>query len=438
MIKFKYAAILISLLLVVSCNKDSNDNNSGSLAGVILGQIEVTSSTSASVDGMITNDGGSAISAKGVAWSTSTSPTIVDNSTNEGSGSGDFISTLSNLVPGETYYVRAYATNSAGTSYSPEMSFEAVGACDQNAVTEQVFLTTQQEINDFGAQNVCKIANDLFIREETGTSDPIVDLTPLSSLEIIEGRLYLQQLSQLVDLNGLENLSQALDGLYITQTTSLINVDALSNLTSEVTELVISQNQSLQNLDGLSGLTTFVDSQFGEDPQISIAFNSSLQSIDGLSNVTRLGEGDASAFGLLNNPLVQSISIVSGFSQDVDRILISGNFTLWDISALQGVTSCREFILVYNGFISDYSSLQNLTSVSSDMEISGTGLDNLDMLQNLISVGGDLKFADNSSLFDYCGLQNLIDANGLQGNFITQNNAYNPTYQDMLNGDCSF
>ncbi|MTK52680.1 MAG: hypothetical protein F8N35_04370 [Paludibacter sp.] len=68
--------------------------------------------------GKITNDGGAGITEKGVCWSsTNSSPTIADSHSSDGSGSGDFTSTLTGLVATKMYYIRAYAKNSAGISY---------------------------------------------------------------------------------------------------------------------------------------------------------------------------------------------------------------------------------------------------------------------------------------------------------------------------------
>lgn len=80
-------------------------------------------SSSAKCGGNVTNDGGGNVTARGVCWSTDRNPTINDAHTNDGSGIGSFISTISNISYGRTYYVRAYATNAAGTSYGAQKSF---------------------------------------------------------------------------------------------------------------------------------------------------------------------------------------------------------------------------------------------------------------------------------------------------------------------------
>ena len=73
--------------------------------------------------GAITADGGAAITARGVVWSTSQNPTItLTTKTSDGTGTGSYISNLTNLTQNTTYYIRAYATNSAGTTYGNEIS----------------------------------------------------------------------------------------------------------------------------------------------------------------------------------------------------------------------------------------------------------------------------------------------------------------------------
>jgi uncharacterized protein (TIGR02145 family) len=80
-------------------------------------------STSVISGGNIINNGGAHISERGVCWSTSHNPTIEDAKTVNGTGTGIFIDTITGLTPENTYYLRAYATNGAGTGYGDEQTF---------------------------------------------------------------------------------------------------------------------------------------------------------------------------------------------------------------------------------------------------------------------------------------------------------------------------
>ena len=80
-------------------------------------------STSATSGGNITNNDGAEITARGVCWSTSENPTINDAKTEDGMGTGSFTSSITGLTAETTYYVRSYATNSAGTAYGEQINF---------------------------------------------------------------------------------------------------------------------------------------------------------------------------------------------------------------------------------------------------------------------------------------------------------------------------
>ena len=75
--------------------------------------------------GQIYYPGSSPVTAKGVVWNTTGNPTLTNNlgSTNDGSGSGSFTSTLTGLSDTTVYYVRAYFTNGDGTKYGDEKTF---------------------------------------------------------------------------------------------------------------------------------------------------------------------------------------------------------------------------------------------------------------------------------------------------------------------------
>ena len=86
--------------------------------------LSLTTRTSAASGGNITSDGGAAVTARGVCWSTSPNPTVdISTITVDGSGIDVFSSFITSLTPATTYYVRAYAINAAGTSYGNEITF---------------------------------------------------------------------------------------------------------------------------------------------------------------------------------------------------------------------------------------------------------------------------------------------------------------------------
>jgi len=92
----------------------------------ILTTIDISSitSTSAISGGNVTNEGGSQVTTKGVCWSTSPHPTTYDDySYLYSTGTGVYSRSMTNLSPGTTYYVRAYAVNGTSNAYGNEISF---------------------------------------------------------------------------------------------------------------------------------------------------------------------------------------------------------------------------------------------------------------------------------------------------------------------------
>jgi hypothetical protein len=88
----------------------------------------VTSITgaTASSGGNITSNGGASITARGVCWNTSINPTTSNNTTTNGSGLGAFSSSITGLTTNTVYHVRAYASNSLGTSYGNDIAFSTL------------------------------------------------------------------------------------------------------------------------------------------------------------------------------------------------------------------------------------------------------------------------------------------------------------------------
>jgi uncharacterized protein (TIGR02145 family) len=117
---FRILIVVLPLFLCFACNE-------AKVPVVTTNVVTEISTTTAVSGGIITDDGGGTIMAKGVCWDTLGRPKINDSLTIDTVGSFSFTSHLSGLLPNTTYYVKAYATNIAGTGYGNLETFTTLG-----------------------------------------------------------------------------------------------------------------------------------------------------------------------------------------------------------------------------------------------------------------------------------------------------------------------
>lgn len=135
---FLKSIFVLWLGLLVSCKKES-------ISTLETLPIANITNTSALTGGNIISDGGTPVSKRGIVWSTTPNPTIANNSTNDGFGIGKYISELTGLTANTKYYIRAYATNQAGTAYGELISFKTSGTMiDQDGNTYSTVLIGTQ------------------------------------------------------------------------------------------------------------------------------------------------------------------------------------------------------------------------------------------------------------------------------------------------------
>ena len=137
----------------------------------ITAVINVTSST-ATCGGNVSSDGGATVTSRGVCWGTSPNPTVSGAHTSNGSGTGLFSSNMTGLAANTMYYVRAYATNSAGTNYGAQTTFTTTAfTCGSN--------TTDYDGNSY---NTVQIGSQCWMKENLKATN-LNNATPISLIQ---------------------------------------------------------------------------------------------------------------------------------------------------------------------------------------------------------------------------------------------------------------
>jgi len=172
----------------------------GDLPTVSTSSISNITETTATCGGDVTDQGTSSVTARGVCWSTSVNPTTSDSHTSDGSGTGSFTSAITGLSSSTSYYVKAYATNSAGTAYGNQQSFATSGGSGTGCQG----ITTITDPRDGQVYPTVEIGNQCWFKENLNVGTRINGNQNQTDDGIIQKYCYLDD----------ENLCDTYGGLY--------------------------------------------------------------------------------------------------------------------------------------------------------------------------------------------------------------------------------
>lgn len=319
--------------------------------------------------------------------------------------------------------------------------------------TENLVFGNQSELNEFtlpGEAALVVIEGDLII--ESDGSDNIYDISVLENLQTIEGNLIIRNNPILSNLEALGSLEIIIGGEVTLQNNrNLVNFCGLQNVTSSVNATIDSNgfNPTFQEI--LDGDCQTPDLVYNGFPR----FNTQAE-VDALPNgITHFPDElviglDASTNDITDLSKFKSLRRIEGrfIMQRTPLITDMNGFTALEFI---GATDSDELVIRQMEGILTLDGLQALTHVGRRVGIrenpnlqSLDGLDNLRFIgENNIAIGvcGN-ESAANPLLTDYCALQGLIDTVGIEaleqgGSCIDSYSSFNPSFQDVLDGNCS-
>jgi len=270
-------------------------------------------------------------------------------------------------------------------------------------------------------------------------NESLVSLEGLNNVTLVGGYMIVESNSELVSLIDLSNLTSVGGYMIIDYNESLISLEGLDNLSTLNSWSLIGNNSALTSLQGLNNLTTI-------GVHLEVSSNESLSSIEALANLSSIG-----GLYINNNGVLTSLNGLQGIGFINGTLSISNNGLLNTLSGLNNLTSVNGSVHIVNN-----DSLINLTGLNSfetnttntgggfyitenDLLTSLGGLENLTSVYririgvNSVAAGSS---APNPNLTNLCALQNLF-TNGTHTYVSIANNAYNPTVQNIIDGNCS-
>lgn len=441
----KYPILTILLLILFSCSSSSETENNPPETVVSLpttttaAAMEITE-VSALLGGTVSDDGGANITERGIVWDVATGPTTGDNKVSIGSGSGNFSSTIQNLEPSTSYFVRSYAINSKGTAYGNEITFTTLDQEPQAKVYEgNINLYNQSLVDSFGAENYTEVTGEVRIY---GT---VTDLMPLSKLEIIGQDLLISNADNLVSMDGLENVVEVGESVQFVNNDALTDITALEDLNAPYAVIFIG-NDALKSISGFSqtthvsglimltgNLNLEVISGFqnleSTGYNLQIEDNPSLVDISGLSKLKSVGN----ELWLNNNDMLVDITPLNTI-ETINNIVINGNASLTEISTFNNISSCT-IEISGNSSLASIQGFESLTDVGALRINNNLSLTTVTAFGTVTSLDSFIEIQYNQLFDDFCAFSGLI-TNDFTGGFSTWANAYNPTIQDMIDGNC--
>ncbi len=280
-----------------------------------------------------------------------------------------------------------------------------------------------------GLSGLKSIGGDFEVNAKLFCFEYLASFEGLESLETIGGDFKViaeSSLKSLSSFKGLSSLKSIGEDFEVNTNSSLNALESFEGLESLETIggnfKIIDNKSSLNALSSFKGLSSLksiggdfeVSTDHSSSPHPSHSLNA-LESFEGLESLETIG----------GNFRV----IAESFSYSYSFNVLSSFKGLSSLKSIGGDFEVKARVL------ESFEGLENLTNIGDKLTIKGcSSLNNIDALKNIESLN-DISITTCSKLYDFCVLKNVVQ--NMSGTFYVNDNGYNPTKYQLLNGECS-
>ncbi len=177
-----------------------------------------------------------------------------------------------------------------------------------------------------------------------------------------------------------------------------------------------------------------------------------------ITGVVKVSNGEISSFSTVTitiNDIEEGVfngDVVLTTQKEIDDfgannyIAINGNLTIHEdqtihdiafLSSLSSITSISGVLKIQNMFnLLDIPNFENLTSVGGIIIVDNSGILDFNSFSNITNCNGSITILNNTSLGYFCGIRPLLQSGNFTGTYTVSGNSFNPTQQDIIDGNC--
>ena len=331
------------------------------------------------------------------------------------------------------------------------------GVCDRD-----VYLTTQNEVNEFGKNNYRRVRSIIINDSE---EDQITDLSSLNSIISVDKNFTIKNyhgkdvlLDNLMDVATLDITSKPIERISAAKLNDIVNL-YIGYISEDQNAGILLDSLSVTNFPSLTRIKgNFGMFFFNRNQDFNISGFENLESVGGdivfqfptknlktFSKITKVGNlqigGRVGSFEGFENIKEITGTFTTNFLQGVKSLLPFAPEKVHAISLnncqqFNTLDFCKNITKLYSFSIGgayalhSLEGLENLREIEDGFYMRYTSVKNLDQLSNLERIGNTIKITFNNSLEDFSGLKKCLT--NFDGSWIVNGNRKNPTIEDIL------